>query len=372
VRILINALSARRGGGQTYLIQLLNHLDQFPEIEVKLLASPLLQVPVLPQVEVVRVNWPTENPVARFLWERFALKNLVRKLNCQVLFCPGGSLFMSGRFFATAVTFQNMLPFSPEQISKYSWLSLLRFKLLALRHILFLSMKRADLIIFISEFAKNQMEKLKGGAFKKCVVIPHGISAEFCDSTKSLPAPHVIKTPYLLYVSIFEPYKQQVEVVYAFKNLIDSNPSFPFQLVLAGKNDLPYGRKVKQLIAQLNLKERVILPGNIPYQDLPSFFKNAAVNIFASDCENCPNILLEAMAAGQPLACSSTEPMPEFAKGQATYFDCHDPESIAQAILKSLAGGKPTTLPPSILSWRKVAFRTWESLYTLGKSPKAP
>ena len=48
MRVLINALSARRGGGQTYLINLLDHLDIAGDVEVSVLAPRGLVLPERP------------------------------------------------------------------------------------------------------------------------------------------------------------------------------------------------------------------------------------------------------------------------------------------------------------------------------------
>ena len=52
-----------------------------------------------------------------------------------------------------------------------------------------------------------------------------------------------------------------------------------------------------------------------------------------------PNILIESMASGLPIACSDKEPMPEFLKTGGYYFNANSVNSIAQAII-NLIGDK--------------------------------
>jgi glycosyltransferase involved in cell wall biosynthesis len=52
--------------------------------------------------------------------------------------------------------------------------------------------------------------------------------------------------------------------------------------------------------------------------------------------ENMPNILLETMAAGLPVACSNLGPMPEVLKDAGLYFDPQNPIEIANAIRQYL------------------------------------
>ena len=47
-----------------------------------------------------------------------------------------------------------------------------------------------------------------------------------------------------------------------------------------------------------------------------------------------PNILIEAMAVGIPIACSNYGPMPEFLKDAGEYYDPLDINSIVKAIEK--------------------------------------
>jgi glycosyltransferase involved in cell wall biosynthesis len=54
--------------------------------------------------------------------------------------------------------------------------------------------------------------------------------------------------------------------------------------------------------------------------------------VFASSCENLPNTLLEAMAAGLPIACSDRGPMREVLCDGGLYFDPDKEEEILGAL----------------------------------------
>ena len=56
--------------------------------------------------------------------------------------------------------------------------------------------------------------------------------------------------------------------------------------------------------------------------------------LFASSCENMPNILLEGMSSGLPIVCSNRGPMPEILKTAGEYFNPESIESICAAIMK--------------------------------------
>jgi glycosyltransferase involved in cell wall biosynthesis len=54
--------------------------------------------------------------------------------------------------------------------------------------------------------------------------------------------------------------------------------------------------------------------------------------VFASSCETFGQILVEAMSAGLPIACSNRSVMPELLGDAGVYFDPEQPAEIASAI----------------------------------------
>jgi hypothetical protein len=71
MKIVINAYSARQGGGQTYLINLLRHLPEHDAPLVEVFAPTRLQLPEHPNIRRVRAGWPCSNPLLRAVWYSF-------------------------------------------------------------------------------------------------------------------------------------------------------------------------------------------------------------------------------------------------------------------------------------------------------------
>ena len=65
---------------------------------------------------------------------------------------------------------------------------------------------------------------------------------------------------------------------------------------------------------------------------LPEHLREAELFVFASSCENLPNILIEGMAAGLPIACSRRPPMPEVLGDAGESFD---PEAVSYTHLRA-------------------------------------
>ena len=69
MKVVINALSARLGGGQTYLRNLLRHLPDRQDLEVHVFAPASLVLPSDARIRRRLTRWPTENPFLRTVWE---------------------------------------------------------------------------------------------------------------------------------------------------------------------------------------------------------------------------------------------------------------------------------------------------------------
>ena len=70
----------------------------------------------------------------------------------------------------------------------------------------------------------------------------------------------------------------------------------------------------------------------MPFPKLHELLRAADLFVFASSCENMPNVLLEGMAAGLPIACSNRGPMPEVLGDTGVHFDPERPDEIASAL----------------------------------------
>ena len=378
MRVLINGLSARLGGGQTYLLNLLRRVPQHADWRVFLLCPDSLDLTGLPgNVERVENDLKLDNPFRRAIWERFNLGKLASKLDADLLFCPGG-LLPPGSLPAglkTAVTFQNMLPFDKTQRTRYP-LGYRRLRDWLLERGLSSSMRRADLVIFISRFAQEFIQAELGHLAGRSVVIPHGIDPRFFpDADNPLPLPAGVPTgEYFLYVSFIDHYKSQIEVVRAFAQVRQLSKSGA-SLLLIGAENPPYGEALRGEIDSLKLGETVKVMGNLPHHDLPALYQHARINLFASCIENCPNILLEIMASGRPALVSDRGPMPEFGGQGVSYFD---PENITQLVerwmtlLSEPEQGKRLAECArervSVMSWEHTAALTWGAMDELVRS----
>jgi glycosyltransferase involved in cell wall biosynthesis len=372
MNIVINALSARWGGGQAYLLNLLKYADRFPDMKFYLLSSSLPENG-LKKVEMIQPNFNPSNIVLRALWERYCLPKLLQELRADVLFCPGGTLNTSPPpGCVTAVAFRNMLIFDTDSRQKYPPGYMLA-RLLLLERLSKSSFEKADLVIFISRYAKQVVDRKVPRRKGRSVVITHGIDDKFRTyADKNISRPDFLpEGDYLLYVSPIDVFKAQIEVVWAY-HLLCQKRQTKEKLILLGPNHTAYATRVREEIERLGLRGRVITAGTVPYADMPAVYHYSKAHIFASTCENCPNVVIESLGSGRPLFLSDRAPMPELAGDAAVYFDPEKPQELAGVLLKHLDDeqwmvqmGRKAHERSFRYSWQITAKKTFQSMLEL-------
>ena len=331
-KILINALSALQGGGQTYLVHLLKDISKF-DVDVFLIVNKsnynLFKEGIDKQIKIIVADFASKSIIHRIIWEAFKLKRTLINLEITLYFSPAGILNLKlPKSCKSLVTFQNMLPLSPNEIKKYPW-GYNRIRLNLLKIVYLKSFIKANKIIFLSKYAQDEVCKIYPFISKKSLIIYHGLNKNFLKPATSKPI-LPFRGEYILYVSTIDVYKSQIELVKTWKMLIDSG--FRKKLLLLGAAYTPYKSKLFNEINKLELNDYIYYLGSVPYKQLPTYYQNASNIIFASSCENCPNILLESMGSKKLIFCSYFQPMPEIAQKSVIYFNPYDPTDLFNKI----------------------------------------
>ena len=340
-RIRIDASNLRRGGGRTHLIELLSAADKtrdrFGSIVVwgsretlgLLVDKPWLTKEWVPALE--------KTLLPQILWQLFSLNRAARLANCGILLVPGGSF--STKFRPIVTMSRNMLPFEWLELKRYGF-TLVTLKLLVLRITQSISFKCSDGLIFLTDYAKQGVEKVTGSLRAQKTVIAHGLNPRFLVPDEKLLARRLPKAGdaiRLIYVSIVDQYKHQWHVVEAIAKAREQS-GLDLQLDLIGPAYAPALARLNKAITKYDPQgEWAHYSGAIDYNELHSLYAEAHVGIFASSCENMPNILLETMAAGLPVLSSNHGPIPEILGDAGLYFDPEEPSSLAKALLQLLA-----------------------------------
>ncbi len=334
MRVGIDASNLRQGGGVTHLVELLREAHPrnhgIEEVVVWGGRETLGSLTPKPWLRTAHESMLDQPLPVRTYWQTFRLPQLARR-DCDVLFVPGGRV--NGSFRPVVTMSRNLLPFEPTERRRYG-LSWMHLKLLLLRERQTKSFRIADGVIFLNQYARSVVMRRAKKLSGKWAIIPHGISRRFHReprTQKPLSAYSKQKPLRLLYVSIVDFYKHQWHVAEAVSML--RREGMPVQLDLVGPAYPPALRYLLETVVRIGATGGFIrYRGAVPYSDLPSIYHHADIAVFASSCENMPNILLEAMAAGLPIACSSRGPMPEVLGNAGAYFDPERPTEIADAL----------------------------------------
>lgn len=358
----IDASNLRGGGGITHLVELLNAIQ--PDVHgVKNIvvwgSSATLEM-LEERPWLIKITSPVfdKSLLHRIIWQIFHLSKSARDANCDVLFVPGGSF--SGRFKPVVTMSQNLLPFEMSELRRYGW-TIFALKLLMLRLSQTRSFQKSDGVIFLTNYARDTVLRNTGYLYGTNSIVPHGLNTRF----KQTPKPQCPITNFgetnpfrILYVSTIDQYKHQWVVVEAVATL--RQQGFPIVLDLVGSAYKPALQRLNKAIDQFDkTMSWVCYHGEIPFETLHLQYAEADVVLFASSCENMPNILLEMMASGLPIACSNRGPMPEILGAGGVYFDPEVPESIASA-LRILIESPKLRSEIAQISYQRAQQYSWE------------
>lgn len=334
MRLGIDASNIRTGGGVTHIAELLRAAQPsahgITKVTVWAGRQTLRQLTWQPWLDLVHEPMLDQSLPVRQYWQRSRLTQLARQA-CDCLFVPGGSY--SGGFRPFVTMSQNMLPFERVEWQRYG-LSTMAAKMCLLRVSQSRTLRNAAGVIFLTEYARSVITRATGLRGSQ-LVVPHGIHPRFFLAPRpQQPISQYSTTrPFrLLYVSKIEPYKHQWRVVKAVAKL--RRRGLPITLGLVGGPECAAStRKLKEIMGRVDPDGAFIHHfGDMPHAEVPACYHSADAFVFASSCENLPNIMLEAMAAGLPIACSDRGPMPEVLGPAGVYFNPERPAEIAAAI----------------------------------------
>jgi glycosyltransferase involved in cell wall biosynthesis len=196
-------------------------------------------------------------------------------------------------------------------------------------------------------------------------VINHGLNELFLEKTDVKP--QNMLGEYYLYVSTVDVYKSHMELIDSWCKLYNSD--FNKKLVFIGPKDTYYGKLVEEKINSTGMNDNIIYLGKVPYQELPAYYQSAKALVYASVCENCPNILLESMASGKMIFSSSVAPMPEFGADSVIYFNPLNSDELVDLVLKYDADvesqeyfSNKAYMQAQKFDWKKTSLQTFEYL----------
>ncbi|MBU1176927.1 glycosyltransferase family 4 protein [Patescibacteria group bacterium] len=111
---------------------------------------------------------------------------------------------------------------------------------------------------------------------------------------------------------------------------------FPFKIIIIGTG--PDEEKLKKLVKEKGLEDKIIFKGQVKYDELPEYYASTDVFVRPSLSEGLGNVFLEAMACGLPVIGTEVGGIPDFLKDKETGLFCrtNNPQDIADKIKEIL------------------------------------
>lgn len=306
----------------------------------------------------------------RLVWEQFGLPRAAMRDKIDVLFSPGftSPWFSTSRRVTVIHDLQHRKqPENFGRLERWAWeLSVRR------------SVERSHRLIAVSQASRADLIEAYGVPEERIRVIGHGVEPDFFGLWKNddydisiLRAAGVPEGPFLLVVSTVHPHKNWRRLLTALKLLHQRGREL--RLVVCGLPGKSWDEVQSQLESE-GLVPHVTMLGWQPRKTLIALFRFAEALVFPSTFEGFGMPVLEALAAGTPVACSDIPPLREVADGCATFFDPLSTDSIASGMESVLVDVDERTKlaeqglkRASLSTWDRAAEQTLETLLEAAK-----
>lgn len=344
MKVLIDALSAREGGGVTYIRHLLPALaDRRASDEFHVLLSRRYQYDLIRRlpsnVQPAVVDLPATPLLLRWRYVQRKVPNLLQIDHFDLLFTPTeiGAVRPPCPHVAMVRNLNIYAPLSTIPDARARW-NILGHRITR-EPLAYLTLSKADRLVFVSEASRQQVIRQLRLDRSKARVVHHGVSTTFHPSNRSsveekLHLPSQLRTrPYLLIVSAMAPHKNYETLLAAFAISAREKDIVQVDLAIAGGiGDQPLYELLKAQVRAKGIEDRVHFLGHVEHDNLPSLYRNALAFILPSRLETFGLPLVEAMASGTPVIASDLPVCREISRDAALYFNPDHPSELVDRI----------------------------------------
>lgn len=333
MKVLVNALSARKGGIVTYTQNLLDGLKS-RGIDVTIVAPNEMSRYGDPSVE--RMNITSFSPLHRFLWEQSVWRGYVKRNAPDILFSSANFgllnspvkqvlLLREGGLFDPFYLANMTAPQGLESaISRY-------FR----RKLMFMSAGAADYVITPTMAMRDMMAKWRPEIMSKCGVNPYGT---INDSFKPGPQKRAWRADgvlRLLYVSVYYPHKVPRLLCQAVDKLNDMGIKSHATITISLEECQEMrGSDLDYFIVKDALDRGIVTLGHHDYNNLPGLYRENDVFVFPSVSETFGHPMAEAMSTGIPVIVSETPVNREICGDAALYFKPFSYSELVERVLE--------------------------------------
>lgn len=123
-------------------------------------------------------------------------------------------------------------------------------------------------------------------------------------------------------------------LIRAFKIVSDKYSNLPLKLLIVGGGSLE--KNLKNLVKELNIEDKAIFTGRVPFSDVPKYHNMLSVSVSVSNSESFGVAIIEASSCSKPVVVSNVGGLPEVVEDSVSGFVVppRDPQKTAEAIEK--------------------------------------
>jgi glycosyltransferase involved in cell wall biosynthesis len=264
---------------------------------------------------------------------------IVRRLNCDVVHVPHLFWLPRGLSCPYVLTVHDLLEHMYGSRNASSFRRSLHFYLT--RRVL----RRAARVIAVSQFTRNEIEKLLAIPDARIEVVYNAIDERFLhghatEADRELIAQrYLVNHPFILYAGAIRPHKNVVRIIEAFsalKSELQKQEQYPdLKLIIIG-DDLSSHPRLRRTVVRSGVQNDVRFLGFVPIEVLRIFYDVAKVFVFPSLYEGFGLPPLEAMAHGTPVVTSNTSSLPEVAGTAALLVNPENVFEIRRGLQRAL------------------------------------
>ncbi|HLY29484.1 MAG TPA: glycosyltransferase family 1 protein [Ktedonobacterales bacterium] len=275
--------------------------------------------------------WPVGVRYATAIWQRARLPLPIEFVSGRASVFHGTDFTLPPALLARRVVTIHDLAFLTQP--QYAFPKLVTY----LSRVVPRSVREADHIIAVSQSTAADLVTHLGVVREKISVIHIGVDPsvrriEDPARIAALEARYGLRHPFILAVGTIEPRKNYEELIAAFAHARQTADG-PRQLVIAGRKGWLYDG-VFAAVQRHGLQEAVRFLDYVPDDDLPTLYTAADALAMPSYYEGFGIPVIEAMACGTPVVCSTGGALPEVAGDAALIVAPDDVDGLADALVR--------------------------------------
>lgn len=314
-------------------------------------------------VKPIVVGPPARHPVLFYYWFEKKIPTVLKQIHADLFISPDGYLSLTTHIKSIPVIHDISFMHNPKDfpfgVRNYYQYFFPRFA------------KKADRIVTVSEFSKNDISEKFGIPYHNIDVVHNGSNTIYQPLTneviKKTKHKYTEGEDFFLFVGALSPRKNVANLLKAFdrfKNQTKSN----FKLVIVGERMFKT-KDMKTSFQRMKYKDDVVFTGRLNPKELRNFYGSAYALTFVPYFEGFGIPIIEAMNCDTAIITSNITSMPEVAGDATLLVDPFSVSSISDAMIHLVMNSdlrkeliEKGKIQRQKYSWDKTAEKFWNSI----------